>query len=70
MRLVRSGSTFDLEFLEIDDQGNRTSLPGLPGLAARRAGSSIALTGSGEGIDVGFVVGPVSKDREIRLRAT
>ena len=70
MRLVRSGSTFDLEFFEIDAQGNRTSLPGLPGLAARREGSSIALTGKVEGIDVGFVVGRGQNERETRLRAT
>jgi hypothetical protein len=70
MRLERAGGTFDLRFFQIDDQGNRVSLPGVEGLTARRKGNAIALAGAVEGMDVEFLVRPGPKPREVRLSAT
>jgi hypothetical protein len=70
MRLERQGSKFDLLFFQIDDQGNRVSLPGLPGLTARREGTAIALSGDVQGNALEFRVQPGPQQREVRLSAT
>ncbi len=67
LRLQKRGAEFDLEFFQVDADGNRTPLQPLAGLAARRAGGAITLSGEVEGIKLEFAVRPGAQKRQVTL---
>ncbi len=67
LRLRKTDGGFDLEFFQVDAEGNRVPLQPLTGLTARRVDSGIALSGEVEGIQLEFAVRPGETPREVTL---